>query len=240
MDLDDDGSISNNLEEHLYATNDVESDGGSVLQNFHIFEEDWDDLVTDVDSDPPNDHVLEEDSDSVIEGEEEDDDDESDTDDDAHDENNISEWSYKKILKKLSDEWIICESDHRISKQASNCFFDLGKKWFYELFDAKRREGIFKETPKFVSIRRKLNKKLPDISLDFRYKHKVTGEIVELKDLESTPTGKYPPNEYDKLCEIASVKVISSLNCYENCVWSKIRSKFLLSAVKKTNEVRWA
>ena len=95
-----------------------------------------------------------------------------------------------------------------MSKEASNSFFELGKKWFFDLFEAKARQGISSKTPQFVHLRRMMYKKyVPKVYLEISYMMKSTKEITTLRDLESTPLSRFPPNEYKKLYEIAYVKV---------------------------------
>lgn len=119
-----------------------------------------------------------------------------------------SDSTYNKILKLLAEDWIMCENEHRVSKEATNVFFELAKKWFQKLHEAKQSAGITKATPQFVHLRRLLNKKkLPPISLEVGYKNKEDGEITIRRNLKSNPVGQFPQNQFEKLYEIASVKV---------------------------------
>ena len=79
----------------------------------------------------------------------------------------------------------------------------------HKLFLAKEREGVVKNVPQFVHIRRLLyDKKVPDISLDVSYLNKETGESILLEDLKKMPpSSAFPPETYIKQYEIASVKV---------------------------------
>lgn len=73
---------------------------------------------------------------------------------------------------------------------------------------AKEREGVQKAVPQFVHLRRKIvNKYVPPIKFEVGFVNRTTEEVTILKDLESIPTGRFPPNEYRKQYEIASVKV---------------------------------
>lgn len=102
------------------------------------------------------------------------------------------------------------ELHHKVSKEASNSFFEIAKKRFHQLMIAKNLEGISKSTPQFVHLRRSLyNDNVPKIYLEVAYRNRVTGEETVLQDLESIPTTQYPRSEYNKLYEIASVKVIT-------------------------------
>lgn len=102
----------------------------------------------------------------------------------------------------------MCEIHHKISEEATNDFFEIGKKWFPKLFSAKENEGVTKKVNQFVHIRKQLYKKnVPPINMEFSYLNKETNEITVVKDQEKTPTAQFPPNKFVKLCEIASVKV---------------------------------
>ena len=157
-----------------------------------------------------------------------------DSDEESVDENeeninfDVEDNSYAGILKKLSQDWILSEIHHRVSKEASNDLFELGKKWFHQLFQAKEREGVLKNTPKFVSIRRKLNDKyVPKINLDVAYKHKETGEITIVPTRTTMPVSEFPSSEYMKLYEIASVDVskMPELNTADYVLQVGIRTK---------------
>ena len=108
----------------------------------------------------------------------------------------------------------MCENRHHISKRASNELFELSKKWFHKLYMAKELEGVAKRTPQFIQIRNSLyKKKVPQVYLEIAYRNKNTKEVVVLKDQLKTPTRRFPPNQFEKLFEIASVKVSYFLSC---------------------------
>lgn len=124
--------------------------------------------------------------------------------------------TYKSILKSLSKEWMDNEVHHDVSQAASDSFFEIAKKWFFKLICAKQREGLAVKTPGFPHIRRKMyEEKVPKISLKIAYMHKETQVITVKDDLESTPTSQFPPSQYQKLFEIASVKV--KIQLYNYC-----------------------
>lgn len=126
----------------------------------------------------------------------------------SEEESDESSATYNSILKKLVEEWLICEIDHRLSKEASNAFFELAKDWFFKLFEAKNEGSVTKKIPMFVHLRKTLfKKKLPPVSLGVAFKDKESGQSIVLKNLESIPVGKFPPNKFEKLYETASVKV---------------------------------
>lgn len=136
-----------------------------------------------------------------------DDDNESETNLEEEEDYN-TESGYYKTLKGLAEEWMMTENHHRVSKEASNSLFEVAKKWFHKLYEAKEKEGIFRNTPQFVQLREHIHKKnTPTVYLEIAYKDKITEEVIVLKDLESTPISKYPPSRYEKLYESASVKV---------------------------------
>lgn len=112
-------------------------------------------------------------------------------------------------MKKLSEDWILCEIEHNISNEASNELFELAKKWMHKLMIAKEQQGIRKSVPQFIHLRRCLyNRNVPEIRLDVSYLDKDTGESIVLENLDKMPTtAEYPPKKFTKQCEVASVKV---------------------------------
>ena len=130
-------------------------------------------------------------------------------------------------MKKLAEDWIECEIDHRISKEASNELFELGKKMFAKLYHAKNSEGVRKNVPQFVHLRRLLyDKKVPEVSMDVSYLNKSSGEIVVLHDQKDIPRSRFPANKFTKLYEIAKVKVSV---CFSLCFHYFIYFLFFLS-----------
>ena len=114
---------------------------------------------------------------------------------------------YMKILNQLSKEWFLAESEHNISKSASDALWNLGSKWFPLLYDAKRRQNIRKNVPQFVHIRRRINEKnSPPITLKIAYEEKETGQVITINS-KTTPTLQYPRSTHTKLHEIAFVEV---------------------------------
>lgn len=75
-----------------------------------------------------------------------------------------------------------------------------------KLFPALKSSPGNKPTHQFKTIRNKLYDIVPDATLEIGYKNKATGEIKVVKAL-STPVSQYSPADYEKLFEIASVKV---------------------------------
>lgn len=145
----------------------------------------------------------------------------------SEDEEFIEMDDYKTILDFLSKEWIKIELTHQVSKVASNAFWSMAKNWFPRLFHAKEMQNIHRKTPNFAHIRRKMYKEnVPPIHLEFCFKHKESGVLTIVKDSSITPKTRFPPNEYQKLWEVAYVKVLVSISflvqkkflfCYKRC-----------------------
>lgn len=115
---------------------------------------------------------------------------------------------YEDVLSDMSKKWLATESNHRVSKEASNAFWRIATEYFEKLYDAKRDERITKKTPQFSSIRKKLYiENLPKIKMQLAYQHKTTEELTIVEDVESTPVSRFPPSQYRRLYEIASVDV---------------------------------
>ena len=115
---------------------------------------------------------------------------------------------YLTILKFLSKEWIKVEIEHRVSHVASEAFWELGKKWFNRLFNAKKAQKITKKTPSFVHIRRQLHLDyVPPVRMDLGYLDTETGEVVIVEDSPITPKKEFPSPRFQKMWEIGHVKV---------------------------------
>jgi hypothetical protein len=116
--------------------------------------------------------------------------------------------AYKELLEKLSHEWLITELNHNVSKTASNEFWNVARKYFHILFEAKKAEGIRKNVPGFKYLRRRIQQdKLPDISLEFGFSNKETGEITLVSDQTTTPLSRFPPHLFTKTHEKCTLKV---------------------------------
>ena len=112
------------------------------------------------------------------------------------------------MLEKLTEDWTTLEMDHRVSKTASEAFWELGKWAFPRLYKAKIDEVVLKNIPKFVSQRRKLHKdNVPPVHLEIGYLDKETKEVV-LVEGDKTPKSRFHPTKFQKVYEVASVKVI--------------------------------
>ena len=164
------------------------------------------------------------------EDEEEDkDEDENEDEDEGEDEENVDPLlfeTYTNIYAKLSEDWMLAEVDHKVSKRASELFWKIGRKYFHSLYVAKERESRRKKVPNFKQARKSLYKEnVPEITVEVAYKHKRTGEITVEKG-NTTPTSKYPANLFSKMSEIASVEV----NKVFVCVCSKLFFRLFLRA----------
>ena len=100
------------------------------------------------------------------------------------------------------------EGKHRISKTASEEFWELAKSGFVKLSETRNRQFITKKIPKFRTVRDNIYEdRVPKIHMSVAYQHKDTGDIIVMEDLESTPRSRFPPTTYSKLYETAKVKV---------------------------------
>ena len=122
---------------------------------------------------------------------------------------------YRDLLSDLGKKWIEVEIDHRVSKEASNAFWCLANAMFHPMYLAKGNGG--RKIPQFPQIRDSLyNDKTPRVKMEIYYKSKENGDISTVKDVSSTPVSKFPPSEYTKLYEIASVDVRYFFKYVEN------------------------
>ena len=116
------------------------------------------------------------------------------------------------MLRNLSEDWVLQEVNHRISKEASNSLWRLANDSFHQMYLAKANQG--RKIPQLPHLRRKVyDDNLPPIKMAIAYQSKEDGEITVV-EVESNPVSKFPPSRYRKLYEIASVKVSLSINSY--------------------------
>lgn len=74
--------------------------------------------------------------------------------------------------------------------------------------EIKKLQQVKRKVPKYNHIRRKLYEKhTPDVNLELAYKNKESNEITIINDTV-TPKSRFPPDQYEKIYEIATVKVI--------------------------------
>lgn len=117
--------------------------------------------------------------------------------------------NYHEILNNLTKDWILLENRHRVSKSASEDFWRLASSAFPKLHKARIDEVVYKRVPQFQNQRKKMyDTKVPNINLKIGYKNLETDEISVVES-SATPLSKYPPRKYQKLFEVATVKVRS-------------------------------
>lgn len=84
--------------------------------------------------------------------------------------------------------------------------------------EAKELQQVKKKIPQFQTVRKNLyNNHTPPVNLEIAYQRKDTNEVIIFHGT-STPISRFPPHEFEKLYEMATVKVIISffLNCSSN------------------------
>ena len=125
----------------------------------------------------------------------------------------------------MSEKWIETEIDHRVSKTASDIFWKLANDMFHPLYVAKGDRG--RKIPQMAQIRNKLNKKkIPRVGMDVGFKSKETGDITVIEDVTVIPTTRFPPNQYHRLFEIASVPVRKTI--HENVYFINFKTSQLM------------
>ena len=126
---------------------------------------------------------------------------------------------YFTILKYLSKEWLKLERNHQVSKVASEAMWDLAKTWFHKLFMTKNAQGVTRKTPSFIHLRRLLYRDyVPPVHMEIGYLEKETGDVTVMEDTPITPKNRFPPHRYQKLWDIAHVKVTSNQSTLFFCV----------------------
>lgn len=119
----------------------------------------------------------------------------------------IEHADYESILKELSTKWIVAEADHNVSKVASNVMWKLAFQFIPNLIRAKDQQEDQTKIPQFQQIRRNYTEdNCPEVELQFGYRNKETDETFHIKSTV-TPKSRFPPNKYEKLYEMATVKV---------------------------------
>ena len=126
-----------------------------------------------------------------------------------------------------------------MSKTASNELWSLAVESIPKMIEARERENITKKIPQFRSVRESLHRdNVPRIRLEVAYECKETGDIIILRDLESTPVNRFPPSQFQKLYETARVDVSFKIDIYYSLKqynFNPFRSicKFALEKVRK-------
>ena len=114
---------------------------------------------------------------------------------------------YVTLLENFSEKWVSMELDHTVSKIASDDFWRLACEFLPKIVYARSAQNVTRKLPQFSHIRKKLyNDNVPEVTLEIGYKNKDTDEVTVVTDT-ITPIKQYPPNQFEKMFEIASVKV---------------------------------
>ena len=120
---------------------------------------------------------------------------------------NFDTLDYQELLEEFSRQWMLIELDHDVSNVAANCYWKLATTFLQKFFEARTSENISKKIPQFNHIRRTLHKEhVPPISLEIGYRNKESSEITVVNDTV-TPRSRFQPDVYEKIYEIASIKV---------------------------------
>ena len=70
---------------------------------------------------------------------------------------------YKSILIEFRNVWLVTSLTHKVSKTATNIFWEIAKKFFPRLLAARQRDRIKRKIPQFQHLRKKVYKDLPEI-----------------------------------------------------------------------------
>ena len=125
----------------------------------------------------------------------------------GNDEYDLNGMDYQSLLEDLYDKWMTTELDHTVSKIASNSFWSVAFQYIPKLMEARQVQQVTKKVPTFNHIRRKLHaQKTPDVNLEIAYKSRETQEVMVVNEA-SAPKKRFPGHQYEKLYEVASVKV---------------------------------
>ena len=103
----------------------------------------------------------------------------------------------------MSTKWMLAQMKHQVFAEATNAFWDLAFQ-----FVPPTLQQQTKRVPKFVQRRKKmLLNHCPEVHLEYSYRNKVSGEIINYKG-STAPIKLYQNNQnYEKLYELAYVKV---------------------------------
>lgn len=114
---------------------------------------------------------------------------------------------YHDVLDEVSKSWLLLEIKHKMSKVASEECWRLAALKFQELHHAKVSEMVAKKIPQFQNQRNKLySKEVPAIHLKIGYQNRETKAITVVES-ETTPLSIFKSSEYQKIFEVAYVKV---------------------------------
>lgn len=117
------------------------------------------------------------------------------------------EMDYQTLLETLKRKWMDTELEHTVSKVASNLFWSVAFKYIPKLLHVRELQRVKRKIPQFNQVRRTLhNKHTPAVDLEIGYKSKDSEEVIVVEDT-ACPKSRFPPDQFDKLYEIATVKV---------------------------------
>ena len=129
------------------------------------------------------------------------------TEDESEIEDFVEVDDYDTILAKMVEDWMDIELRHRVSKTASNLFWDLSRTCFHRLFRAKDLQSIKKKTLSFLHIRKKLHQeRVPPVHMEMAFQNKDTGVVSVVRDTK-TRKNEFQSHEFQKLWEIGHVEV---------------------------------
>ena len=99
---------------------------------------------------------------------------------------------------------------HQASAEAANSLWDLAFKYIPDVL--QQRE---KKIPKFIQQRRKImDNQCPEVHLEHSYRNKLTGKIINYKGTTAPIKRFEDTNIYEKLYEMAYVKVNNCLSIF--------------------------
>ena len=130
---------------------------------------------------------------------------EGEEEDEEEEEEDGADNDYFRLLKAITEKWVLVELNHLVSKAASNAFWELSTSLIPALFETKRRLNVKRKTPQFVHLRRKLHKRiLPTINHSTAFQAQGSTAIIDdVKDLER----RNYEESHSKIYETASVEV---------------------------------
>ena len=86
------------------------------------------------------------------------------------------------MLQNLAEKWMLVKLTHKVSKAASDLFWEHAMSLRPPIMDVKNTHGITRKIPKFIHERRKLKRQqLPSIQHQIAYKND-GGDVVVVGD----------------------------------------------------------
>ena len=111
---------------------------------------------------------------------------------------------YEKILDEFRKKWMVAEITHKVSKSASNSFWELAMHFFPLLlaFDNNKKMVKFPQQRKILH-----ESYVPRILMNIAYQEKKTEKYHTLNNVTVIPISQFPPSKFTKIYEIATVQV---------------------------------